>query len=105
MARNPSRTPPSPKPTAPEPGWAFRARFRRNAFGWRSAPAVTRIREAVAEIREAARSDPRCGAEAEGLIAAVAAAAGPGAAFLRASLGLPAPGASSQPSDAARGRS
>ena len=63
MARKPSRMPPSPKPTAPDPGWAFRARFRRNAFGWRSAPAVARIKEAVAEIRKAARSDPRRGAE------------------------------------------
>lgn len=62
-SRKPSRTPPSPKPAAPDPGWAFRARFRRNAFGWRSAPAVARIREAVAEIRKAARSDPRRGAE------------------------------------------
>jgi hypothetical protein len=63
MARKPSRMPPSPKPTTGDPGWTFRARFRRNSFGWRSAPAVARIKEALAEIRKASRSDPRRGAE------------------------------------------
>jgi len=43
--------------------WAFRARFRARAFGWRSQPAVTRVREAVAEIKKAAKSDPLLGAE------------------------------------------
>jgi hypothetical protein len=43
--------------------WAFRARFRRDAFGWKSQPAITRIREAVAEIRKVAKSDPLLGAE------------------------------------------
>jgi hypothetical protein len=38
--------------------WAFRARFRTNAFGWKSQPAITRVREAVAEIRKVAKSDP-----------------------------------------------
>ena len=39
--------------------WAFSARFRKNAFGWRSsALAVQRIREAVAEIKKTARRDP-----------------------------------------------
>ena len=61
--RKTSRTRPSVEPATPDPGWAFRARFRRNAFGWRSAPAVARIKEALAEIRKAARSDPRRGAE------------------------------------------
>ena len=37
--------------------WAFRPRFRRNAFGWKSQPAITRVREAVAEIRAVTRSD------------------------------------------------
>jgi hypothetical protein len=43
--------------------WAFAARFRRNAFGWRSQPAITRIKEAVSEIRKAARTDPILAAE------------------------------------------
>lgn len=43
--------------------WAFRARFRRHAFGWRSQPAIKRIKEAVAEIKKAARKDPLLGGE------------------------------------------
>jgi tetratricopeptide (TPR) repeat protein len=38
--------------------WAFAARFRRHAFGWRSQPAVQRVREAAAEIQKVARKDP-----------------------------------------------
>src|SRR5262249_40943901 len=38
--------------------WAFRARFRREAFGWKSLPAITRVREAVAEIKKVAKNDP-----------------------------------------------
>ena len=45
--------------------WTFRARFRRHAFGWKSQPAIKRIKEAVSEIRKVARKDP--------LLAAVAA--------------------------------
>ena len=37
--------------------WQFKARFRRNAFGWRSQPAVQRVREAVSEIKQVARTD------------------------------------------------
>lgn len=37
--------------------WVFRARFRRHAFGWRSQPAIKRIKEAVSEIKKAARKD------------------------------------------------
>src|SRR5216684_8467462 len=43
--------------------WEFRARFRRHAFGWRSQPATQRVREAVTEIKHAARRDPVLGAE------------------------------------------
>ena len=43
--------------------WEFRARFRRNAFGWRSQPAITRIKQAVSEIRKVAKIDPTLGAE------------------------------------------
>ena len=43
--------------------WTFRARFRRHAFGWRSQPAIKRIKEAVSEIKKAARKDPVLGAE------------------------------------------
>lgn len=43
--------------------WTFRARFRRHAFGWRSQPAIRRIKEAVSEIKKAARKDPVLGGE------------------------------------------
>lgn len=38
--------------------WEFSARFRRNSFGWRSQPAIKRIREAVSEIKKVKRRDP-----------------------------------------------
>jgi hypothetical protein len=43
--------------------WEFQARFRRNGFGWRSQPAITRIKQAVAEIKKATRADPFLAAE------------------------------------------
>lgn len=43
--------------------WTFRARFRRHAFGWRSQPAIKRVKEAVAEIKKTARKDPVLGGE------------------------------------------
>jgi hypothetical protein len=43
--------------------WEFKARFRRHAFAWRSQPAVTRIKEAIAEIRKAAKKEPVLAAE------------------------------------------
>ncbi len=43
--------------------WAFKARFRRHAFGWKSQPAIQRIKEAVAEIRQVAKQDKVLGAE------------------------------------------
>ena len=43
--------------------WAFRARFRRDAFGWKSQPAITRVREAVAEIKKVAKKEPLVAAE------------------------------------------
>lgn len=43
--------------------WVFRQRFRRGAFGWRSQPAITRIKEAVSEIKKAASKDPILGGE------------------------------------------
>jgi len=43
--------------------WQFKARFRRHAFGWRSQPAITRIKEAVSEIRKVARMDKMLAAE------------------------------------------
>ena len=38
--------------------WVFAPRFRRHAFGWRSQPAVQRVKEAVAEIQKVARKNP-----------------------------------------------
>jgi hypothetical protein len=43
--------------------WAFRARFRREAFGWESQPAIMRVREAVAEIKKVARREPLVAAD------------------------------------------
>lgn len=44
--------------------WAFRARFRRTAFGWRGTKlAIERIHEALAEIRAVARQDPAAAAD------------------------------------------
>jgi len=43
--------------------WTFRQRFRRGAFGWRSQPAIKRVKEAVSEIRAARRHDPELAAE------------------------------------------
>ena len=43
--------------------WRFKARFRRHAFGWKSQPAIARLREAVSEITQVARVNPILGAE------------------------------------------
>jgi hypothetical protein len=43
--------------------WEFKARFRRHAFGWKSQPAITRIKQAVAEIKEVAKKKPVLAAE------------------------------------------
>ena len=37
--------------------WEFKARFRRHAFGWKSQPAIQRVKQAVAEIRKVARKN------------------------------------------------
>jgi hypothetical protein len=42
--------------------WQFASRFRRNAFGWRSDAPIKRIKEAVTEIRQAAKKDAVLGA-------------------------------------------
>jgi hypothetical protein len=55
--------------------WAFKARSRARAFGWKSQPAIARVREAVAEIKKVAKRDP------------VLAAAGATTADLQASIG------------------
>ena len=47
----------------PSHSWAFRSRFRRHAFGWKSQPAIQRIREAVTEIKRVARKDKVLAAE------------------------------------------
>ena len=50
---------PSKTSAKPSGSWAFRARFRREAFGWRgSRLAIERINEALAEIRASTRRDP-----------------------------------------------
>ena len=42
--------------------WEFSARFRKGCFGWRSDPAISRIKEAVAEIGKVAHKDQILGA-------------------------------------------
>ena len=43
--------------------WEFRARFRRHSFGWKSQPAIKRVKEAVSEIKKVARKDKMLAAE------------------------------------------
>src|SRR5215813_6478053 len=50
-------------PSARLHSWTFRSRFRVGAFGWRSDLPIKRIKEAVAEIKIAARKDKVLGAE------------------------------------------
>lgn len=48
----------------PATTWAFRARFRRGVFGWRGSQlAISRINEALSEIRAVARHDPAAAGE------------------------------------------
>ena len=52
------------KTKVPATAWAFRARFRRAAFGWAGTKlAISRIEEALAEIRAVARHDQAAAAE------------------------------------------
>ncbi|GEM_PF-69955 len=45
--------------SSPSHKWQFKARFRRDAYGWKgTAPASKRLREAVSEIKKVARKDP-----------------------------------------------
>ena len=46
-----------PKANTTAHKWQFRARFRRGAFGWKSQPAIQRVKEAVSEIKGVARKD------------------------------------------------
>ena len=43
--------------------WRFKPRLRRHAFGWKSQPAITRLQEALTEIKLVSRIDPMIGAE------------------------------------------
>jgi len=43
--------------------WEFKARFRRHAFGWKSQPAIQRVKQAIAEIKKASRKDSMLAAE------------------------------------------
>lgn len=51
------------KTATPKYTWTFAPRFRAGAFGWRSEPAITRIKEAVSEIKAVAKKDSILGAE------------------------------------------
>ena len=50
-------------PNARGHSWRFKTRFRRHAFGWKSQPAITRLQEALSEIRQVARLEPILAAE------------------------------------------
>ena len=43
--------------------WQFAPRFRRNAFGWKSQTPISRIKEALAEIKLVAKKEPVLAAE------------------------------------------
>ncbi|MCI0569382.1 MAG: hypothetical protein L0Y66_01390, partial [Myxococcaceae bacterium] len=43
--------------------WEFKARFRRHAFGWKSQPAIARVKQDVAEVKKVAKKDPVLAAE------------------------------------------
>lgn len=43
--------------------WLFTSRFRRHAFGWRSDTPITRIKEALTEIKQFTRKEPVLAAE------------------------------------------
>ena len=43
--------------------WAFASHFRRQAFGWRTALSIQRLKEAVTEIKRTARTDPLLAAD------------------------------------------
>ena len=43
--------------------WQFAPRFRRNAFGWKSATPIARIKEALIEIKSVAKKEPILAAE------------------------------------------
>jgi hypothetical protein len=43
--------------------WEFKARFRRQGFGWRSQPAIQRLKQAVSEIKRVGRTDPALAAD------------------------------------------
>ncbi|WP_028102836.1 hypothetical protein [Pseudoduganella violaceinigra] len=49
-------------PTPPHT-WQFAKSFRRNAFGWNSDKPITRLKEALAEIKQMARAEPELAAE------------------------------------------
>ncbi len=38
--------------------WEFKPRFRRGPFGWRSQPAIQRVKRAVSEVKGVARNAP-----------------------------------------------
>jgi hypothetical protein len=50
-------------PKARGHSWRFKTRFRRHAFGWTSQPAIKRLQEALAEIKQVARLEPMLAAE------------------------------------------
>ncbi|MDX8414005.1 MAG: hypothetical protein R8J85_07950 [Mariprofundales bacterium] len=43
--------------------WVFRARFRENSFGWKSALPIKRIKEALSEIKKVRRKEPNLAAD------------------------------------------
>ncbi len=50
-------------PEADPHQWAFKPSFKLRAFGWKSQPAITRIKQAVAEIKKVAKKEPAVAGE------------------------------------------
>jgi hypothetical protein len=85
---------------APNQKWEFTARFRHHAFGWRSQPAIRRIKQAVSEIRKAARRDPIHGAEGAVLLLECVSAALENVDSSSGAIGTAVNGAIAPPEDA-----
>jgi len=48
--------------------WQFVARFRRNAFEWKSKPPIQNVKEALSEIKLVARKEAKLAAEGSVLL-------------------------------------
>ena len=69
MTDKPTKPAKTVKPAKATITWGFRSRFRRNAYGWKGSKlAISRIKEALSEIRVVERHDPVVAAEGSVLL-------------------------------------